>query len=300
MATKTQFLATLRRPAANALGYLQDSGPGWNLIHRNAISRYRTDRPELSNLQTNVLDELRQDGVVATSLGDLLPSENQAAMVGELSALMTNDAEVGETKKFLHYAWGVNPQIELNNPFVRIAINPGILAIVNSYVGMFAKLIRVELAQTDVLAPGQTATGSQRWHRDPGIRHMVKLFVYLTDVDESSGPFTYLLQSARAGRRASLFPQPGFGRHGFYPPAGAVEAATSDVEIKRFLGPAGTAIICDTVGLHYGGYSLEKPRVMLTATYSTRLETYGRANRLRPADDERVLELTPSSQYANN
>ena len=37
--------------------------------------------------------------------------------------------------------------------------------------------------------------------------------------------------------------------------------------IKTFTAPRGTVILCNTSGLHRGGFSTAKPRVLATATY---------------------------------
>jgi ectoine hydroxylase-related dioxygenase (phytanoyl-CoA dioxygenase family) len=45
-----------------------------------------------------------------------------------------------------------------------------------------------------------------RWHRDYNDQHLVKVFVYLVDVDEGTGPFEYVPGSARGGRYADIWP----------------------------------------------------------------------------------------------
>ena len=46
---------------------------------------------------------------------------------------------------------------------------------------------------------------SQRWHRDPDDDHIVKMFIYLSDVAEEAGPFEYVRDSAAGGRYGDLF-----------------------------------------------------------------------------------------------
>ena len=47
---------------------------------------------------------------------------------------------------------------------------------------------------------------SQRWHRDFDDSHLLKVFLYLVDVDEQTGPFEFVAGSARGryGGRASI------------------------------------------------------------------------------------------------
>lgn len=117
------------------------------------------------------------------------------------------------------------------------------------------------------MSAGAAPMGSQRWYRDPGMKRMVKVFIYLTSVDEESGPFTYVLGSHAGGRWRRLFPQKQFGLHGIYPREGAVDRVLPKSDIKVCTGSAGTVIFCDTIGMHKGGYSLSKARIMYTSVY---------------------------------
>jgi len=98
----------------------------------------------------------------------------------------------------------------------------------------------------------------QSFHRDPDDWRHLKVFVYLTDVDETSGPHVYVLQShltsstlrARAyepddvGRR--------FGTHNMQP----------------VLGPRGTMFVADTHGVHMAAPARLRPRLILILQYS--------------------------------
>jgi len=131
--------------------------------------------------------------------------------------------------RFLGESW-FSPIINLDNPFIKTSITPKVLDIINSYIGVCSKLIYFEIAITNLLEEGKAPMGSQRWHRDPGMKRMVKMFIYLTDVDEKSGPFTYILQSHAGGKWRNLYRQKQFGRRGIYPPEGAVEKA-----VRKFM-----------------------------------------------------------------
>ena len=101
------------------------------------------------------------------------------------------------------------------------------------------------------------------------MKKLIKIFIYLNDVDEENGPFKYIHQSHASGRLGTLFPQRQFGRHGFYPPEGSVEKQVSKNDIKSFIGRAGTVVFCDTTGLHKGGYSISRTRIMFTSMFAT-------------------------------
>ena len=50
--------------------------------------------------------------------------------------------------------------------------------------------------------PGSTRVSSQRWHRDYNDERLVKVFIYLTDVDEDTGPLEYVPGSTLGGEYA--------------------------------------------------------------------------------------------------
>lgn len=188
--------------------------------------------------------------------------------------------------------------IDVNSPFGRFSLGPAVLDIVNAYLGTCSKLIHFDLAATHVMPLGAKPMKSQRWHRDPGLKRIVKTFLYLSDVDEASGPFTYVLASHAGGRWGGLFPQPQFGRHGLYPAEGAVDQTVPAYDIKACTGRAGTVIFCDTTGLHKGGYSVSKSRVMYTSVYVAAGDVQKPLFR-RPRDIEaHTSTLTAAARFA--
>src|SRR5439155_1288274 len=79
-----------------------------------------------------------------------------------------------------------------------------ILDVVDGYRGEPARLIDFDNWYTIPEARADTRVKSQRWHRDPWDNHIVKVFVYFSDVDEEAGPFEYVPGSAAGGRYGDL------------------------------------------------------------------------------------------------
>ena len=94
---------------------------------------------------------------------------------------------------------------------------------------------------------------------------MLKIFIYLNDVDESSGPFIYIPFSKYSSKWGGVFPQK--PPRGCYPEIGEVEKIVPADAIRKMTGRAGTVIFCDTTGLHQGGYATGGERLMFTAGY---------------------------------
>ena len=187
------------------------------------------------------------------------------------------------------------PVLNTENPFIRLALDECVLGIVGTYLGLCPRFLFSTLLSTLVRPPGMPGQYSQRWHRDPEDRKMMKVFLYLTDVEESgAGPFTYVKGSPRGRRFGHLYPQ--HPPVGSYPPPGAVEQAVPADAIRTCFGKAGTLIFCDTTGLHRGGHSTTKERIMFTLSYVSNASTHP-ARYLQPAPPA-LQSLSPLARYA--
>ncbi len=114
---------------------------------------------------------------------------------------------------------------------------------------------------------------SQRWHRDAEDEHVVKVFVYFSDVDEEAGPFEYVRSSSAGARHGELWSWSAGLR---YPPPEEFEATVPVPDRLTMTGPAGTMIICDTGGFHRGGFARTKPRIVSVSSYIPREGREGR------------------------
>ncbi len=278
---------------------IRASRPVLRLIDSKGIKLYTANQPKLNEAQRRIADDLKKNGVAFTHIDELFPEENLLPKLQEYTASKLKSAQTGRKKKFLKYAWNQDKQpADFGNPLFLLAINPKALAIAASYLETYPKFKFFSANLTLPVPPGTEAAGSQRWHRDPGITKICKMFLYLNDVGEEAGPFTYALGSHREGKYGKLFPQKAFGRIGVYPPEGAVENKIPNEEIKLATGKAGTIIFCDTTGIHKGGYATSKERVMFTALYEPK-SAIGKAKFSYPDNFEaRLANLEPISKYS--
>jgi hypothetical protein len=131
---------------------------------------------------------------------------------------------------------------------------------------MFPKFRYWHLETTMPMPAQNRAFASQVWHRDPDDQQLMKAFLYLNDVDEEAGPFTYLKYSQYGGKWRHLFPQ--------NPPSGTqkmppnVDDLIPKEDRHTGVGRAGTIIFADTSGLHRGGFAKGKNRFMYTSAYA--------------------------------
>jgi hypothetical protein len=118
--------------------------------------------------------------------------------------------------------------------------------------------------------PGNLGSG-EGWHRD-AFFGQVKAILYLTDVDETNGPFQYIRQSHRLASK--------YGDHARYG-APLLDYRMSDTVVERLVasepdrlvsvcGRAGALILVDTSGIHRGKPLTGGRRVALTNYYHRR------------------------------
>ena len=238
----------------------------------------RHGEPPLDDVQRGILESLRSDGYALLRFADLVPEErwHELETEGERFAAATEEGlrreAAGETETGLRrtgkdfvlrrHAYGVT--IPLDDPWLRVAADRRLLDLANAYLGLWSKLEYVDFWYSPPVQGEAERRASQRWHRDFDDRYLLKVFVYLVDVDEETGPFEYVPGSQPGGRYDHLWPWHPLSQS--YPPQDTLTAQIGDA-VKTFVAPRGTMILCNTAGFHRGGYVTGKARVLATATY---------------------------------
>jgi len=237
--------------------------------------------------EKEVIEAVKRDGIAFASVADFFSQE----VFDQLQSWVKNrwnDADVQKRFRergahlvknkegqamidgknyFLIELWNGPHMLDLQHIFTQFSLSCPILRIVSGYLEMFPKFRYWELQATvpNVAGDEGNARASQRWHRDPDDKKMLKMFLYLNDVDEESGPFMYLKGSHSMGRHSRLFP----GK----PPQGTPKFPKIEddmlprEDIILATGKSGTLIFADTSGLHKGGLAKSKNRFMYTSAY---------------------------------
>jgi hypothetical protein len=238
---------------------------------------------ELTDAQQRVLHGLRSDGIAVVpfaqlfdepGLWDELRSDMEQFVRDARERLAQGERQEGE-KEYLIRRYErrkgrpVEPGVlPADGPWLRFAAGDTLLSIVNAYRGGATRLVDFDQWYTIPYAVADhERIASQEWHRDPEDQHVVKAFLYFSDVDEEAGPFEYVRRSVAGMTYGDLWPWVG-GRN--YPPPDEVEREIPASERLRITGPEGTLVVCDTSGLHRGGYCTGKPRVLTMHTYVRR------------------------------
>lgn len=153
--------------------------------------------------------------------------------------------------------------------FVRFFLHPQLLSIASTYLELQVRLNYMDVWHNIPVREGEPPISAEFWHRDHEDKRLMKVFVLLTDVDETMGPFNYVKRSQTGGEFGNLFPAiPPTGR---YPEQDVLSQLITDTPLPSVscVGRAGSIILCDASGLHRGGRSLTKPRVVLVGVYTS-------------------------------
>ena len=180
-----------------------------------------------------------------------------------------NNKDFNEKKHYIltKYPQDRKPLITASNPLLGFGVNPLILDVVNSYLGMWSKLIYFDMWYTLPLNT-ETRFLSQRWHRDPEDRKKIRTFLYFSNVDIDAGAMEYFMGSHVGGPYEHVFRWEGpLGIP--YPPDGEIERQIPASQRMILKGPPGTLIFCDTAGFHRGGICRTIPRILATSAFVT-------------------------------
>ncbi len=248
------------------------------LSNRKSRSLFEADPPALDDVQKRVLADVEETGYSIVTFEDLFADATywrdletmRDRFVSETEADLAKGGEhvrVREGKEFVVRLHSYGVELGLDDPWFRAAASHRTLDIANTYLGMWSKLEYVDVWYSVPQPASAERVSSQRWHRDYNDKHLLKVFLYLVDVDEHMGPFQYVPGSQPGGPYADVWPWQPLGQN--YPTEEELEALVPSSSIRAFTAPAGTLIFCNTAGFHRGGFSTTDPRVLATATYSS-------------------------------
>jgi hypothetical protein len=164
-----------------------------------------------------------------------------------------------------HVAYYRRSDLVQCKPIMDIANDPAILNIVQEFLGAKPTISNVNMWWS--FGDRKQAEHAQLFHRDLDDWRFCKLFVYLTDVSENSGPHVYVRNSSNS---------PKLRRIRRYKDA-EIEKVFGRDNVLKFTGLKGTAFLVDTYGYHKGLLPVSDNRLLLQVQYSLHpiaVETY--------------------------
>jgi hypothetical protein len=273
---------------------------------------YRKGANPLTAVQKRVLNDLRRNGFAITHVDEFLPNpalydelaqavaRREEAMADVIAKTRAQTEQSGEIKSYLVNLFERGHVFQPDDIFIRFAVLPEITNLVNCYFGMLTKLCFLNVWHN--LPMKGEARESQLWHRDPEDRYILKLFVYMTDVGEGSGPTHYAPGTHMAGaikqEPESLLCQEGL----------AINPRTTDEQMAKVVspdkwvkatGPKKTILFGDMRGFHKGGLVRESDRVLYHCMYNSQATSYPKSARPRLSSMPRRLNRAESYMLLN-
>jgi ectoine hydroxylase-related dioxygenase (phytanoyl-CoA dioxygenase family) len=276
------------------------------LSNRKSRALFEADPPRLDDVQKRVLADVEATGYSVMPFGELFGDEEhwhqleamRDRFVAETEADLAKGGEqvrVRAGKEFVVRLHSYDVELSLDDPWFRAATSHRLLDIANTYLEMWSKLEYVDVWYSVPQPADAERISSQRWHRDYNDQHLLKVFLYLVDVDEAMGPFQYVPGSQPGGEYADAWPWEPLGKN--YPSEEELERLIPSSSIRAFTAPKGTLIFCNTAGFHRGGFSTTSPRVLATATYSSPASLAALTTRSYSVNGS-LDELDPSTRFA--
>lgn len=238
----------------------------------DSIRHFQEEKTVLSSVEEGVVKQLKKEGIAIINFQKLLSSSLYKELDNYLEQYLSSDQFVqalesggNSYKQYIIMRHKFDKSLNDQDILFKIGTSDPILNIVNQYLGCWSKAIGMDLWYTQPSKLPQRVF-SQNWHRDPEESKIVKVFLYLNDVDEESGPFSYIRESHYNGKYAHLWPKK-YPFKGIYPKDEEVLPQIDPSDILKNTGKKGTLIFCDTNGLHRGGFG-KKVRILGNWVYA--------------------------------
>lgn len=233
--------------------------------YREARAEHAGRLPALSPLGHRIVRTLETDGICISSLAELQLAGSQAVLT-LAKALADGFApearrQVARGKDFVY----VRPERIVGHPSIfDWGVQSELLDIVEGYLGLPVAYDGVCINYT--VADGR-AVSTREWHRDWEDRRMLKVAIYLNDVDAEGGPFELI-------RRADLGQDDDHGFDYLLADDAGLEkrlgGAFAD-DVVSCTGPAGTVIFADTARFfHRGKPATARDRAAVFYSYVAR------------------------------
>ena len=146
--------------------------------------------------------------------------------------------------------------------FCKLMESEGVSDLINSYFDGRPRLWNVALNYSD---PSDSFTDSQLWHFDYGDNKQLHLLVYLSDVDQESGPFTFINKiDSKIAKRSCIFVERWMDKD-----LQRIGINLSQSTIK-LIGVKGDVFAADPGVILHQGARCSKPRLVMFVSFTSR------------------------------
>jgi hypothetical protein len=219
------------------------------LVYRLALLKHASNLPALEEGDRQILDTLKCDGIHITTLAELGFDSTPELLKAAYSYLSQMESVNND------YSNERLPQIYTVTDLPEFAAwgsEKRLLNIIENYIGLPLIFHGVHLRKD---FPNENQFGTLLWHKDAEDRRMIKIIIYLNDVEEKHGPFEYIPASLTSLFRLNYY-------RTYYKLWRSGHLGIKDEELNEIIpklawkyctGAAGTVIIVDPKkAIHHG------------------------------------------------
>jgi hypothetical protein len=233
--------------------------------YETAVKQHSANLPVLSVADFNLVESIRREGVVVTSL-EALSIPHTEKMFLATQKLMPEIAKSVSAEEHEYVVHASSEQMMQHPEIFMWGLEKRLLSIVENYIGLpvayHGAYFRRDLANS-------VERKSRLWHIDVEDRRILKVIVYLNDVDDNCGPFQYIPQSLTSTVTRSLK-----YKHGYIQEK-RLENVLSPSLWKSCTGSAGTVVFAATSKIfHRGKIPVDQDRFTIFFDYTSRQPTY--------------------------
>lgn len=216
--------------------------------YQNLLNQHKEHLPKLEADELNIVEQLEQNGVCVTSLDALSIHDSHKLL--EAAQPITNElAQQSRSPSHLgkHTLMANADQLLAHPEIIRWGLSERLLKIVECYLGLPVGYGALSFYYS--VADGRDA-GPRIWHRDKEDWKMVKVAVYLNDVDEFGGPFQCIKADVNKFLIATLPPYKGLSNLELEQ---LLKTNNPDDYLTSCIGKAGTVVFTDTSKYYHRG-----------------------------------------------
>ncbi|WP_341530574.1 2OG-Fe(II) oxygenase [Nostoc sp. UHCC 0302] len=232
-----------------------------DLAYQAAIDQHIDHLPIISKNDLKLIEALQNQGIVITSLAALsIPSTPQ--MYQEAKILMPEISQIISVNKNEFIIHATSEQMMEHIEIFLWGLQQNLLNIIENYIGL-PIAYHGSYYRRDIV--NQVQRKSRLWHLDKEDRKVLKVIVYLNNVNEQNGPFQYIPKYFSSKIFNSL-------KYNYeYIQDKAMQTVISPLNWKSCIGASGTVIIADTANIfHRGKIPIDSDRFTIFFDYTSR------------------------------
>lgn len=231
------------------------------LNYRKAQKKHFESLPVISDYEQDLIDQLRTEGIAMTSLERLSIPSTELMLQAAKTLMPKIPQSISDNKnEFVVHA---TPQQILEHQEIFLwGLEQRLVNIIENYIGLpvayHGAYFRRDIANKIQLK-------SRLWHIDHEDRQVLKVIIYLNDIDYNDGPFEYIPQSLTSKVVSSLK-----YTHGYVQDK-TMEKVISPSHFKSCTGIVGTVILAATGSIfHRGKIPISSDRYTIFFDYTSR------------------------------